>query len=231
MPVADPACEFVPAAPTSTSERFYRWFEFVCLFGVMPGLFALRTVSIPFLLLLYSALGICLTILMRDKTFDRARLWRAEAVRGAIPRILALYVPAMFLLGAMVYRFMPDAFLSFPRERPVIWAAVMLLYPILSVWPQNVIYRAFIHHRYACLFRSPTALLLASAAAFCWGHIIFQNWVALALTFPGGLIFAATYQRTRSTLAASLEHALYGCLVFTVGLGQSLYLAGIYHAK
>jgi hypothetical protein len=39
------------------------------------------------------------------------------------------------------------------------------------------------------------------------------------LTLIGGWLFARRYQRTRSLLAASVEHALYGVLAFTVGLG------------
>lgn len=35
-----------------------------------------------------------------------------------------------------------------------------------------------------------------------------------------GVLFAWTYERTRSTLAVSVEHALFGCWMFTVGLGS-----------
>ncbi len=33
-------------------------------------------------------------------------------------------------------------------------------------------------------------------------------------------MFAARYQQSRSLAASSFEHALYGCFLFTVGLGQ-----------
>jgi uncharacterized protein len=117
----------------------------------------------------------------------------------------------------------PDLWLAFPRRKPVVWALVMVLYPVLSVYAQNIIYRAFIFHRYRGLFRSPEAMVWASALAFGWAHVIFQNAVAILLTLAGGLIFARTYQRHRSLLLVSIEHALYGCLVFTVGLGWALY--------
>jgi hypothetical protein len=44
----------------------------------------------------------------------------------------------------------------------------------------------------------------------------------------GGLFFARTYLRARSALASTLEHALpehtlYGCWIFTVGLGRHFY--------
>ena len=46
------------------------------------------------------------------------------------------------------------------------------------------------------------------------------HWEAVTISFIGGLIFAYRYTRTRSFLAVWLEHALYGDLIFTVGLGR-----------
>jgi membrane protease YdiL (CAAX protease family) len=44
----------------------------------------------------------------------------------------------------------------------------------------------------------------------------------LAFTFIGGILFAYTYQKTKSTLLVSIEHAIYGCWLFTVGMGTML---------
>ena len=44
----------------------------------------------------------------------------------------------------------------------------------------------------------------------------------MVLTFLGGLIFAITYYKTKSTLLVSIEHAIYGCWLFTVGMGDML---------
>jgi membrane protease YdiL (CAAX protease family) len=66
-------------------------------------------------------------------------------------------------------------------------------------------------------------MIVASAAAFAFLHIIFHNSLAMALTFVGGLLFAARYAQTRSLATSSVEHALYGCWLFTVGLGQFFY--------
>lgn len=211
----------------SRGERVYRWVEFVALFLVVPLFITLRTVEVKFLPLLYLCFMGCLVVLLRDRTFDRRQLWNAGALRSELPRILIFYALGIVALAGGVYLFTPERFLSFPREKPVIWAAVMLLYPILSVYPQNVIYRCFIFHRYGGLTSHPSVVVAMSTFAFCWGHILFQNVLALVLTLAGGFIFATTYQRTRSTFACSVEHAMYGCLVFTVGLGQYLYYAAI----
>jgi membrane protease YdiL (CAAX protease family) len=66
-----------------------------------------------------------------------------------------------------------------------------------------------------------------SAIAFSFAHIVFRNPWAILFTFVGGLMFASTYLKTRSNLAASVEHALYGCFVFTIGIGQYFYAGPI----
>ncbi len=105
----------------------------------------------------------------------------------------------------------------------------MVLYPILSVYPQGLLYRGFFLHRYAGLFPATHAghwmLLLAGAAAFGFLHIIFRNPLAVMLTFFGGILFAWRYEQTGSLFVSGFEHALYGCWLFTVGLGQYFYHA------
>ncbi|HVY55583.1 MAG TPA: CPBP family intramembrane glutamic endopeptidase [Thermodesulfobacteriota bacterium] len=119
---------------------------------------------------------------------------------------------------------MPESFLSFPRERTGIWILVMFLYPVLSVWPQETLYRAFIYGRYAPLFGTGTGYMLASAIAFGYMHIIFINSIAVVMSVIGGLLFASNFARNRSLGLVSVEHALYGCLIFTIGLGKFFFM-------
>jgi hypothetical protein len=44
----------------------------------------------------------------------------------------------------------------------------------------------------------------------------------MILTFIGGILFAFTFKKTKSTLLVSIEHAIYGCWLFTVGMGEML---------
>jgi membrane protease YdiL (CAAX protease family) len=99
----------------------------------------------------------------------------------------------------------------------------MLLYPLLSVYPQELLYRGFFFHRYAPLFGSGRGMLLASALSFGFVHIIFRNTLAVFLCVSGGLLFALTYNQSGSLLLACLEHALFGNFLFTIGLGQFFY--------
>ena len=133
------------------------------------------------------------------------------------------------VVSILVHQYAPQLFLVLLRRRPWLWAAIMVGYPLFSVYPQGLIYRAFFFHRYRRLFAlNPMAqsriMILLSAATFALMHIVFHNWIALALTFPGGILFAVRHRNTRSLCVSSLEHALYGCFLFTVGLGQFFYV-------
>jgi len=39
----------------------------------------------------------------------------------------------------------------------------------------------------------------------------------------GGVLIAKTYQDTESLIISSIEHALYGTFIFTIGLGKYFY--------
>jgi membrane protease YdiL (CAAX protease family) len=141
--------------------------------------------------------------------------------------ILLVFAGAAAAIAAGTYFLSPHLLFSFVRQRPGFWALVMLLYPVLSVYPQSIIYRAFLMHRYQPLFPSPVTMVLASAAAFSLMHVIFRNPLALSLTLAGGILFAWRYQQTGSLFVSSFEHALYGCFLFTIGLGRYFYARNI----
>lgn len=206
-------------------RRAWRRAEFALLFIAVPAMIAifrrdLGTALIP-ILLLFAALA--LSLLLLDRSFDRRTLWNAHTVRRVLPWIGGAFVAGAAMLTLGVLLFLPERLLALPRRSPEMWMIVMLLYPLLSVYPQEIIYRAFFFHRYAALFPSKLWTIGASALAFGWMHIVFQNAVAVGLSTLGGALFAWTYHRTRSVFAASVEHALYGCFVFTVGLGWYFY--------
>ncbi|MBK7404512.1 MAG: CPBP family intramembrane metalloprotease [Phycisphaerales bacterium] len=125
------------------------------------------------------------------------------------------------VVGVLVL--LPDRAFGLPRENRSLWLQIMIGYPILSVYPQEVIFRAFFFRRYQPLFGRGWGMVAASAVMFAFVHIVFGNPIAIPMTLIGGVMFASTYSRSRSLLAASVEHALYGCLVFTVGLGSYFY--------
>lgn len=197
--------------------------EFSILFVGLPLGYRFAPFRIPALPFLWVVTAYAWWQLLRDPRFDRAMLWNAGALPPRLPGILLIFSLAAFFIWLGVHRFAPHLEWSFVRRSPGFWAVVMVLYPVLSVYPQALLYRAFFFARYAGLFPGRWAMILVSAAAFAFMHIIFRNWLAVALTFVGGILFASRYAESGSLFTSAFEHALYGCWIFTVGLGQYFY--------
>lgn len=202
----------------------YLCLEFGALVAGLP--LALSTViPIRYLLpALWLAALYCLLIRrMLPAAPERIR-WRWEQVAWPQLRpVLLRFALCTALIGAIAALWRPEWFLSLIRERPLFWALVMVAYPLLSVVPQEFVFRGFFFQRYGRLFPGRHAMTLASGVAFGAAHLIFQNWVAPLMCLAGGLFFAGTYASTRSLALVAIEHALYGCMIFTVGLGAYFY--------
>lgn len=105
------------------------------------------------------------------------------------------------------------------KTKPMLWIVILFVYSLLSVYPQELVYRAFFFQRYQSLFRNDKLFIFINAIIFSLGHLFFKNSLVIVLTFLGGLLFAFTFNKTKSTLLVSIEHAIYGCWLFTVGMG------------
>ncbi|MFF5085540.1 CPBP family intramembrane glutamic endopeptidase [Actinoplanes sp. NPDC000266] len=186
--------------------------EYLLLFYGVAGLYIVLDVPggpIP-VLLVAAALVI---VYMRRSSLP---LLERSALRASLPRVVALWaVVSLLALGAVAV-FDPGNLLILPREQPWLWLAICIGYPLLSVYPQELLYRGFLMHRYPY---GPAA----SAVAFGFVHLLFGNILAVAATLAGGWLFARRYQRTGSLLVVSVEHALYGITIFTIGLGRFFY--------
>src|SRR5271168_683544 len=194
--------------------------EFVALFSGMPLLIYWGVLpDWPVALLLLVVCGTFL-VLRRDASFDQRQLIRFEGVRKGIPPILLRDVLLMVLLGLVVWWWRPDLLFSLIKRSPWLWAAIMVLYPVISVYPQELLFRTYFFHRYEALFGSRLRMIAASAMAFGFVHIVFGNWISVALCTIGGVLFATTYEETGSLLLTCMEHAVFGNFIFTIGLGK-----------
>lgn len=205
--------------------------EFLLLFFIGPAVFAYTRHRIPAIPTLWAVTAYCLFLLLQDPQFDRRRLgWHIEdatALRQYAPQILYLWAAVVLIGIVLILKYAPAEFMNLPRSKPLLWLLVMVLYPTLSVYPQGIVYRVFMFERYRPLFGAGWGIVAASAAAFVVVHIVFRNPLALILTFLGGVLFALRYLQTNSLFVSSFEHALYGCAIFTVGIGRSFYHAAM----
>jgi len=210
---------------TWSRGKRYRAIEFALVFLVLPvALYVfgstLKRWIIPMLL---GVGGICLYVLRQDAGFDRTQLWSLPPRRNTcVKRILALFLTGGALV--MIFTCMNPAVEPFglPRRQPLLWALVVLFYPLVSALPQELIFRSFMFHRYRELF-TPPRLVMVSATCFALVHFILGNGIAPVMSLLGGLLFAYTYSRTRSLPLVVLEHGLWGDWIFTLGLGRYFY--------
>jgi uncharacterized protein len=197
--------------------------EFSVVFIGIPLLIYFRALpNLPIPYLLVGGL-VVLLVLSHDPTFDSRRLFTWGHVRPFLGTLLVRDAVSLAVLAVGVRLFAPELLFSLVKRTPLFWAVIMLLYPLLSVYPQELIYRAFCFHRYQPLFGSGWVMVLASALTFGFVHIIFGNWVAVGLCVIGGLLFAMTYQASGSLLLACVDHAIFGNFIFTIGLGRFFY--------
>jgi uncharacterized protein len=207
-----------------------RWAELIGLYIVPPALvvaydFAAAPMGWPAApkipLLLAFVIVVC-ALLLRDGHFDRTALWRVWALRSVWRLVLVRFTAGAAGLTLFTWLVYPEALFGLVRDRPAAWAVLMVGYPLLSVYPQELAWRTYFFHRFGALFPNRYVAIAINAAVFGYMHIVYMNGLAVLLTAVGGVFFADTYRRTGSAFAASVDHALFGCWIFTVGLGTFL---------
>ncbi len=128
------------------------------------------------------------------------------------------------LLTTFVWIFEPENLFNLPRGNWKIWIAMFFFYPTFSAYAQEIVFRQFLFMRYKPLFKTTTAMVLASAVSFSFAHIVYFSVLSLVLTFFAGIYLALIYQKTRSVMFVSILHGTLGFFIFTVGLGQHFWL-------
>lgn len=142
-------------------------------------------------------------------------------------RILLLFIGVIVITTTYVFLIDSNKLFCVVINKPLLWIGILGVYTLLSVWPQEIIYRTFFFARYESLFQNKKLFIFVNAILFSLAHLFFKNTLVLVLTFIGGLLFAYTYYKTKSTLLVSIEHALYGNWLFTVGMGEMLAFPGM----
>ena len=218
-----------PAWPQIAGGRRL-WLEFLLIYVLAPVWMALAVgtgwapvLSVPlvFLGVLLLAIGLL--------SLTPGFAWRSLLQGSLLPRRRAA---AVFLVGTamaallLTWWLAPQALFHLPVQSPGIWLLITLFYPVVSVLPQGIIYRALFFERYGGLFSSRRQAMAVNAGVFGLAHLFYLNWVALLLSIIGGWVFAWAYVEQRSFAFAMLLHAVAGWLLFSIGLGAVYFFHG-----
>lgn len=202
-------------------SKHYKSAELFSLFILMP---IVLTLPIPFKMKgVLGLLGFAYVIYVLLKV-EKLKFKISEHLNWKVfwKRTLLKLLALMVLSIIYVSIFDKENLFEVVLNKPKLWMIILLVYTLLSVYPQELIYRTFFFYRYQNLFSNKALIVFVNAILFSLGHLFFRNTLVLAITFLGGMIFALTFQKTQSTLLVSIEHAIYGCWLFTVGMGNML---------
>lgn len=204
----------------TVSFPYWLWLECLLVFAGIPllywtGLLSASWMSVPLIVVTVPAV----LWLGRREGFSRQTFWVTDVVaeRALLSLVLWRFALTASLLLAIAWWWIPEHWLDLPRQQPVLWLAFIVAYPLLSVYPQELLYRSFFYRRYAALIADRRVLVLLNALLFSWVHIVFNSVLALVYTFIGALYFSHTYLKGRSLRLVCLEHALYGSLLISIG--------------
>jgi membrane protease YdiL (CAAX protease family) len=199
----------------------YKSLELLIIFVLIPLSFAFNYA--PLLKLVIGVLGFSYIIFVLfkiekikikiEKNVNWMAFWKSILIKFLIIAIITT-----------LYVWFTDAKNLFTvlLNKPKLWVLILLFYSLFSVYPQELLYRTFFFKRYTSLCKNENFFIFINALLFSLAHLFFKNTLVLLLTFIGGILFAITFKKTKSTLLVSIEHSIYGCWLFTVGMGNML---------
>jgi len=199
----------------------YKLLEFFLLFIAVP-----ISMALPFLIWIKLAIGlvgfvyVIFILLKIDNTkfsISKNINWNVFWKQTLIKLIGIIIITTLF-----VWFTNSEDLFNVLFNKPKLWIFILFIYSFFSVYPQELIYRTFFFRRYSIIFKNQKLIIFINAIVFSLAHIFFRNTLVMILTFLGGLLFAITFIKTRSTLLVTIEHAIYGSWLFTVGMGGML---------
>ncbi len=207
-------------------SRIYKSLELFLLFILLPISF---TLSFPIAIKIGIAVCCFVYVLyfLKKAGHLKMKLPKREAWKPFWKSIAIQCFSIVIITILYVNWIAPKALFYVVLNNTSLWVFILIVYAFLSVFPQELIYRTFFFERYRSLFSNQWLFIFINAIVFSIAHIFFQNVLVQVLTFIGGLLFAYTYYKTKSTLLVSIEHAVYGNWLFTVGMGEMLAFPGM----
>lgn len=205
----------------NTQTKTYKLLEFVISFIIIPISFYLEfdvrlkvaLGLIGFVYIIYMLLCVENLRFKIGPNLNWQEFWKTTFIKLLV---------IIFLTTLYVFFFDKEQLFEVLFNKPLLWINVVFAYSVLSVYPQELIFRTFYFQRYKRHVKNDMVFIVVNALVFSLAHLFFKSMLVHLMTFIGGLLFAFTYRKTKSTLLVSIEHAIYGSWLFTVGMGSML---------
>jgi CAAX protease family protein len=209
-----------------TNTLIYKIIELLFLFLLIPLMLMFNTLRWINFILVILAVAYCIIIQIKSKDARFSSIFKFQKPEY-IKTIILRFIFAAIISTIIMYILNRETLFSIVITNPRLWLMISIFYTIFSVVPQEFLYRTFFFKRYESILPgNKVYLIILNAAFFSIAHIFFKNILVIAITFAGGIIFALSYYKTRSLLITSIEHAVYGFWLFTLGAGEMLAFPG-----
>lgn len=198
--------------------------EFTLLCVLLPSFIIVERMAPHMFLFLWGAAIYCIVMWFASPATRELKIWKPAEVnwQNLKPILIRFTICSVLMLG-FITLYDPARRFELIGNKTDLWMRVMLFYPVLSALPQEFIFCTFFFARYAPFFTTQRRMIAASAIVFAYAHVLFINPVAPLLSLIAGYFFATTYAKHKSLALVAIEHALYGNMMFTLGLGWYFY--------
>lgn len=212
------------AAVAGGIRRGRLWAEFGMLFIAVPVAIAAILPASSMFPALFAATALGVVLLHLTPGFS----WR-ELGRGRVDGLFVAGFALACFCCAMAVSWVTTGGrpFDFAAANPALMVAILILYPVLSALPQELVFRPLFFRRYGPILPEGAAGLILNAAVFSFAHLMYWSWIVAAMTFAGGLAFAWAYRVRGSFPLAVVLHAVAGQIVFVLGLGMFFYSGNV----
>lgn len=200
-------------------KKVFLYIELLIIFLLIPALFMLQILPKNYMFFALWLGSLYALYHIKKSNLNLFKDFKFDEFKDILKRFLILSI----FLTIFTFIFSRKSFLFLPKQRIDIWILVMLLYPILSAFFQEIIFRTFFTLRYTNLFKNQNLFIFTNALIFALVHLLYGNLIAVVFSFFGGILFIKTYLKSNSTMLCWIEHSLYGNFIFTIGLGHYFY--------
>jgi len=209
--------------PNNNFYRIYLWVELTLLFVLIPV--AISQAIPTWIKIAAVLLGVAYVIYVSNKV-GLLKLRFFPAVFSSVGKRSSLICLLLFVVATTAYGYSlePSLLFQFPLRRPLMWLGICLGYSLFFAFPLEFIYRVFFYNRYRALIGTHFVFVLYNSLLFALAHLMFGNNLVLVIAFIGGLLFNYSYSKNQSYLLVGIEHSVYGCWLFTIGMTELLAL-------
>ena len=199
-----------------------RWVELIVLFVGVPFVLA---VCLPprALYPVLTASGVVGIIMLH---FTRGFRWHELFGAFRWGEILTLGLATFLVSSLFCLLILPERLWFTLIQAPQVMRWIVIVYPIVQVVPQELVYRALFFERYGNMFSSRKQAIFVNALLFAFGHLMYWHPIVFTASFFGSVIFPHAYFRPRGFIQACALHGIAGTAIFASGLGWLFYSGG-----